>query len=903
MSQKIEIPVSATLNAQGVEQGAQRINKVLDQAGKKKIDPVPDSAVKKMDALFQAYLKLDREMARRLKVTGQDKLGPEEINWQPVYQNAKFRAAKLARLQTFLKNGGEDFTPPQEGGGGGGRGSGWGGVAAGVAQAGMRAAGPVGGVAASAMGSGMASGFGAGLMGLVGGLAALGVGKLVGAIADHIEKAENNNVAYDRLKRTLGDVNVSFNGLKAAVKGTSEGLNVTYDEGTRLATMFAKEGNVRGGYGGLPGELGLGVGLSRSFGLEPEKGVGLLGQMRGVGVTRDTQESRRIALLIGETIAKSDAFAKADEVMEAIAGFATAQTRQSLSAANVAGYGGMFSAMVGSGIAGLDPAGSAAILGRMNAALSAGGANGEASQFFTSMVGNRMGLDPLQMQVLREGGAFATKDQMFGVGSAYTRYMGQTGPTGNQTFYDATRKLIEEKYSGDDERSKLMRAHAFGKQTGLNINQSMAMLSINPNEMGELQRVLGPNNMNGVNESGIGNASKALFGNDNDRSALARSLLARKDVKLTGEQADTLRGMADGGQATQAQKEMLAKLAAQYEQERTTGSDIRDSRAALDNIKTDMADKVVPYLSDIKKFIAYMAGDKMTEKQLREKIAKAEAKENYDGQLESASSERAKLQESRRELSKKVRSGEITPEQFAAGVKEIDSKRKDVDSRVMDATQEYKDATSGKKSSSLDTRPIDQKIADAEKANGLPAGVLKSVMQQETGGKQAYLDDPAKYHYPMGEDGKRRTKNGTVSSAFGPFGILDSTAKSPGYGVKPLADKSIDEQIRFSAEYLAARSKAAGSIEGGLAGYGEGQRYSNQVMSRVGVYQTPIPSEKSGERPGASGGGAGGGRGSSVSFEPLIVQHQDQWGREVKPPQTLQPSVRPANPNTYDQQP
>ena len=68
---------------------------------------------------------------------------------------------------------------------------------------------------------------------------------------------------------------------------------------------------------------GLGVGMSRAYGLDPSQGVGFMGQMRGLGVTKDTQDSRRLALLIGETIAKSDAFSKADEVMEAIAGFAT----------------------------------------------------------------------------------------------------------------------------------------------------------------------------------------------------------------------------------------------------------------------------------------------------------------------------------------------------------------------------------------------------------------------------------------------------------------------------------------------------------------------------------------------------------------------------------------------------
>lgn len=136
------------------------------------------------------------------------------------------------------------------------------------------------------------------------------------------------------------------------------------------------------------------------------------------------------------------------------------------------------------------------------------------------------------------------------------------------------------------------------------------------------------------------------------------------------------------------------------------------------------------------------------------------------------------------------------------------------------------------------------KLAAAEKANGLPPGLLSSIMQQEIGGRKEFLTDPSKYHYEKDANGKRK------SSAFGPFGILDSTAKNPGYGVKPLVDKSLDEQIRFAAQYAAARIKSSGDIAKGLAGYGEGAKYAEQVMSRLpGGVMTGVPI-------GAGGGGS-----------------------------------------------
>lgn len=146
-------------------------------------------------------------------------------------------------------------------------------------------------------------------------------------------------------------------------------------------------------------------------------------------------------------------------------------------------------------------------------------------------------------------------------------------------------------------------------------------------------------------------------------------------------------------------------------------------------------------------------------------------------------------------------------------------------------------------------------LGEADKRNGLPPGTMFSVMQQETGGNAKYVDDPTAYHYGLNKDGKRIAGHtGKISTAFGPFGILESTGKDPGYGVQPLKDKSLAEQVRFASDYLAARSKQAGGLEAGLAGYGEGGKYGKQVMARlsggskaaapVAVAQAPVPKDE-----------------------------------------------------------
>lgn len=143
-------------------------------------------------------------------------------------------------------------------------------------------------------------------------------------------------------------------------------------------------------------------------------------------------------------------------------------------------------------------------------------------------------------------------------------------------------------------------------------------------------------------------------------------------------------------------------------------------------------------------------------------------------------------------------------------------------------------------------------MAAAEQKHGLPAGTMMALMQQEIGGNNKYLQDPAAYHYGLNAEGRRVAPHtGKVSTAFGPFGILESTAAQPGYGVTPLKSKDINDQIEFAAAYAAARAKQAGSLEGGLAAYGEGSKYGKQVMARIpgSSPSEPVPAPVPDEAP------------------------------------------------------
>lgn len=114
-------------------------------------------------------------------------------------------------------------------------------------------------------------------------------------------------------------------------------------------------------------------------------------------------------------------------------------------------------------------------------------------------------------------------------------------------------------------------------------------------------------------------------------------------------------------------------------------------------------------------------------------------------------------------------------------------------------------------------------LLSLDRQHGFPDGTMLSLAMQESSNRNLG------YHYPEDANGKRK------STAYGPFGILDSTAADPGYGVAPLQNRTPAEQARFAADYLAARTRASGgSLRDGLIKYGTGAAsYAESVLKRV----------------------------------------------------------------------
>jgi flagellum-specific peptidoglycan hydrolase FlgJ len=631
----IKIPVSAQLNAADIDKQLDDLTARINRAGqaiaaanRMQFNPISKSTAADLDKITKNFEALKRgapSLAQKINSSGQGGKSFLDVDWGMVIGNSLTR--ELQRMGAFSKvvgftgasfaqpasqstaapyptqssapshNNGEQASRGGSGGRGGGGyrpaspGASWGGFGRNVLGAGLRGTGSAGAAADGALtaGSGaMSAGLGAALGVGIGSMIASAVGSAVGAIAGKIGDAQNENVAADTLKRTLGDTNVSFEALKEGLRAASGAIGTTYNETERLGMSFAKLGNVtERQYGELSQEVANAGGFGRSFGLDPSQSVQFFGQMRGVGVTRDVQDSQRLGLVIGEAIVKSGAFAKADEVLQAIGGFATQQTRLGLVAANTTGYASALAGLIGSGIPGLDVNGAAGILGRANAAIQSGGAAGDAGQnFLYSALGTRLHLDPIQTRILQEGGAFGTGEGTFGKGSLFAQWAKQNGVTvpsiaagSTQSNLSLIMSKLRDMYGTSPERAEL-RVDAESRLLHLSNSQAMGLDLIyghggpaNADSMlKRLQRLNIP--IDSVNASGI-------------------SRLAQIDSSVS---------------LTEQQKDAQTRAAAAQAQEPTKGSEVRDSVVGLQNTLQGFADKAVPALTASRDALLLLAG-------------------------------------------------------------------------------------------------------------------------------------------------------------------------------------------------------------------------------------------------------------------------------------------------------
>lgn len=669
MAGGVRIPIEAQIDANDVKAATGAISAEINALGERiaaanrlqynPVDPKTIDDLRTINAQFEVLKRVAPELNKRLKATGQADTSILRVDWQKLYQDPHV-AMKRAQA-AFEQSIGKQFSappppptpPPQPG------------AppapapprpkqpppppptvaqhAAGAVQqtfgAGLHAIGPLGGVvsnalsagassagAAGAAGGSMLARAGAGLAGggfsFLGGLAALGIGQAISGVREAVGTAEQDGINTDTLKRQLGDLGVSFEQLRAGLNQAARNIDVTFGEAIALGREFARlSGMSRDRARDLAQEVAVSGGTARALGLDPEQANRFFAQMRASQVTANTADSRRLGLIIGETITRSGAFSRADEVLAVLGQFATSQTRGGLNSANVEGYAGMLAGLVGSRIPGLDPAGAAALLGRVNQSIAAGGGAGEAGQMFLYQhLGARNGLNPIQTRFLQEQGAFGSGAQAFG-GALYRQYAERTGQQAparalgsTETNLESAMRGLRETYRGRDD----LMLDAMTRLFGLSVGQSMALSSINPAEIGganrRAQRVSG-GDLSRVNATGILSLAEIeradRAGLESRATALRgyRGSAGTPQAALTRDETERLeRALREGSE--EELRDILVELTMSREQERTEGSDTRRTIAGVTNAITEMAQALVPVANSIRAGVMYLAGDR-----------------------------------------------------------------------------------------------------------------------------------------------------------------------------------------------------------------------------------------------------------------------------------------------------
>lgn len=455
---------------------------------------------------------------------------------------------------------------------------------------------------------------GAGMIGL--GLA--GISSISGMAGKGMTNAVSEAESIDGLKRRMGDLGVDFLNLREQARQAGVGLGITYVESARLALEFGKEaGRLRSGDMkgmGLRDDLRVGMGLSRSYGMDPGVGVQFSGAMRRLGVTQDDQGSRRLALQIADAIEKGGFIGKAEEVLRAVSNYAVQSANFSLTTPNVGSYMAGLASLMGTGAPGLDPAGAANLLATADGNVRRGGARGEASMNFTyaALSGGKGGMNPVTAMALAEGGMFGTTAGTFhDPKSALAQYYAKNNlkrpEASEETNFDKMMPLLRKSYGNGEYLLDAMRG-----EFGLTLGQSAALAMMQDKGiLGKSEALLKANGIDPMKVSGTGLQSVAKITNASSGDALKGvydDIMGRRDIKEADKK--NLAGAAQSAAATGdfgAMQSALLKAVASADQEKDVATETRDSVKAIDDALTKAGSPILAALNPMRMALEALA--------------------------------------------------------------------------------------------------------------------------------------------------------------------------------------------------------------------------------------------------------------------------------------------------------
>ena len=699
------------------------------------------------------------------------------------------------------------------------------------------------------------------------------------AVSEGYDNSKTLAIDMDRLKRQMGDTGVSFRALQDSADLASRGLEINSVEAGKLMTEFNRlSGGVKDTTE-LAFSTRAGVGLSKAFGLDPSQGVQFLAKQRDINRGGSLEGDRRLAMLIGDAVSKSGMSGRADELMAAIQGFSATVARDSMSAPNVEGFAGMYSGMLSSKIAGLTPENASAMLGRANSAVSNMGAFGEAGEsFMLSALSRNGGINPIQAKVLAEGGMFGTREQAFGRNSIYRRYMLQQGKSESDVDKLMGRNRGETNFQAIVSQLNSLnvppeiKAEMAKNELGLgSTSQAMALLSIAPERMGKTQSLMARNGIDfkNVNESGIETLSRvANAGGMGDLNRVSSDLLGRTGKgALSDKEKDALRAaQADaakigGREGFEKLQDALTKLASDKDKQETLGSQIVDQQKRIETAMTTVGNQLLGPITTMKEALLTMTG--LSSRGVKERAAELE-KQDIDARFRVQdketqtrhNKERVKLENDEQAVKKleqdMTRRTELGNRPSKKEFTELNRRQADVVARrkALDARQRAEDLAADKQRIA-EKQAIDDQMAKELKAEQkgreigqgttaggrpiAPSGMLGAGGRSGSGSGNGLFDRLVKQEsggVHVGANGRLLTSS---KGAQGISQVMPKTGVTPGFGVKPMANQSRAESLRFGRDYLNAMLREFGGDERkALAAYNWGAANVKRVTASYG---------------------------------------------------------------------
>lgn len=483
-----------------------------------------------------------------------------------------------------------------------------------------RYAGALGGVAGGmiAGGGGMFGNIGAGIGGLAGLIPGLGTvlgpltGGILGAVGGRVDKGmeDATSTAQDisNLKHSLGEASDSFEGLRDKVQAASEGMGIAYVESARFAKHYAELSNLqRDQKNSLGGELRTAYGFAKGFGLDPQSGVGFMGQMRLTGNVSDEKSAKLMAVHIADAVERGGNRSKMDEVLASISNFAQQSARLSLTAPDVNSFASYMATGTATRVPGLDPANASAILSSADNSMRRGGGYGDASKIaiMSAIANGNSDLSVFDVEAVMEGGLFGNAQKTFGKGGIMHSRAEQMGLKGELSRYDklashdnsgvnnATRIMntLRSQSGSDDEYLASMRG-AFGLQS---MGQAAALDLMHNTDpgLGGLKSKLSKAGVNieNITGSSLGGIAEVASGDVTTLNQYAGKLRAGTEYKAL---SDGERKSLDAAKTPEELRDVLLKLLSDRERQETIGDKTLNIQADMRDAFQRMAEGLLP---------------------------------------------------------------------------------------------------------------------------------------------------------------------------------------------------------------------------------------------------------------------------------------------------------------------